>query len=386
MSTAVIDSGRAALTVRAAVLGLICFAGAELGHGLSLKTQDQAFATFWPPAGLLLAALVLSAWRDWPALLLAAGGANLVSNLLHGLAAPVSLGFCAANCGEACLGAWLLRRVVDLPFTLTRMQDVLGLACLAALLSTMFGATIGAAIVHTGSGADSYWSAWQAWWIADAVGVLVVAPVVFTWNAERAAIFTSVRPWRIAEGLALFLGIIAAAEGVYGELLPPPLNIPVFVLPFLLWAGLRFGPACAATAVLVVALIGVWNTSQGRGPYVALTNVPSQQLLRAQVTLCVFSLSALALVAVVAERKRAEQQRLKLIGELEQALAEIKTLRGFIPLCAWCNKIRDDQGFWQRLEDYLHAHTHAKFTHGACPDCLHKQLSQGEESPASGGV
>jgi hypothetical protein len=213
------------------------------------------------------------------------------------------------------------------------------------------------------------------WWIGDAVGVLVFAPVMFTWNAERATVFKGIRPWRVVETVALFVGIVLVAESVFGDLLPPPLSVPGFILPFFFWAVLRFPPSCAAAALLVVALIGVWNISHGHGPSAALTAVPSEQVLRAQAALCAFSLSVMALAAVVAERKQAERQRIKLIGELEQAITEIKTLRGLIPLCAWCKKIRDDRGYWQRLEDYLLANTAAEFTHGMCPECLFKELS-----------
>ncbi|MBN2430903.1 MAG: GAF domain-containing protein [Acidobacteria bacterium] len=55
---------------------------------------------------------------------------------------------------------------------------------------------------------------------------------------------------------------------------------------------------------------------------------------------------------------------------LEKALADIKTLRGLVPICAQCKKIRDDAGFWNRLESYLSAHTEARLSHGLCPDCL----------------
>ncbi|MBI1830542.1 MAG: hypothetical protein HYR84_03715 [Planctomycetes bacterium] len=64
-----------------------------------------------------------------------------------------------------------------------------------------------------------------------------------------------------------------------------------------------------------------------------------------------------------------------LIGELEQAFDEIKTLRGLIPVCAWRRKIRDDQCQWQRIEDYLHSHTEAQVSHGICPACLDKELA-----------
>jgi hypothetical protein len=58
--------------------------------------------------------------------------------------------------------------------------------------------------------------------------------------------------------------------------------------------------------------------------------------------------------------------------ELEEALRKIKTLRGLIPICASCKKIRSDEGYWQKLEEYLTEHSEADFTHGFCPECLEK--------------
>jgi PAS domain S-box-containing protein len=71
----------------------------------------------------------------------------------------------------------------------------------------------------------------------------------------------------------------------------------------------------------------------------------------------------------IAERKRSQQEREKLIQELQEAFAKIKVLSGFIPICASCKKIRDDQGYWNQLEAYIQNHTEAQFSHGICPDC-----------------
>lgn len=65
-------------------------------------------------------------------------------------------------------------------------------------------------------------------------------------------------------------------------------------------------------------------------------------------------------------------QREKAIAELREALSEIKTLSGIIPICASCKKIRDDKGFWNKVETYLQAHSQASFSHGICPDCSRK--------------
>jgi PAS domain S-box-containing protein len=74
----------------------------------------------------------------------------------------------------------------------------------------------------------------------------------------------------------------------------------------------------------------------------------------------------------ITERKQAEVERERLIGELREALANIKTLRGLVPICASCKKIRDDQGYWNLLETYISAHSEAEFSHGMCPECVGK--------------
>jgi PAS domain S-box-containing protein len=74
----------------------------------------------------------------------------------------------------------------------------------------------------------------------------------------------------------------------------------------------------------------------------------------------------------VTARRQSEREREKLIQQLQSALADVKTLRGLLPICGWCKKIRDDGGYYHRIEAYITAHSEAKFTHGICPDCAKK--------------
>lgn len=60
-------------------------------------------------------------------------------------------------------------------------------------------------------------------------------------------------------------------------------------------------------------------------------------------------------------------------ARMAEVLDKIRTLHGLLPICAWCKRIRDDQGYWQQVEAYVHEHTGADFTHGICPECLEKQ-------------
>jgi FixJ family two-component response regulator len=79
-----------------------------------------------------------------------------------------------------------------------------------------------------------------------------------------------------------------------------------------------------------------------------------------------------ALKTEVAQRKQAEEEREKLIRELQYALSEVKTLSGLLPICASCKKIRDDKGYWSQIEEYIRKHSDAEFTHGLCPGCAEK--------------
>jgi len=74
----------------------------------------------------------------------------------------------------------------------------------------------------------------------------------------------------------------------------------------------------------------------------------------------------------VTEKKRAEEEREKLVRDLQKALSEVKTLKGIFPICASCKKIRDDKGYWNQVEVYIRDRSEAEFSHGICPDCMKK--------------
>jgi hypothetical protein len=74
----------------------------------------------------------------------------------------------------------------------------------------------------------------------------------------------------------------------------------------------------------------------------------------------------------IEQRRQMEVEREALVQYLQKALSEVKTLSGFIPICASCKKIRDDKGFWNQIEAYIRDHTEAEFSHGICPDCEKK--------------
>jgi hypothetical protein len=88
------------------------------------------------------------------------------------------------------------------------------------------------------------------------------------------------------------------------------------------------------------------------------------------ITISPFPRGAIITSQDITAQKTAELDRMKLIDKLQQALAEVETLRGLLPICAYCKKIRDDKGYWNHIEAYLGKHAHTEFTHTMCPECV----------------
>jgi len=82
----------------------------------------------------------------------------------------------------------------------------------------------------------------------------------------------------------------------------------------------------------------------------------------------------------ITERRRALEMLEEERRQLRQALDEIKTLRGIVPICSYCKNIRDDEGYWNQVEQYVSKHTDAKFSHGICPACLEREMKGIETS------
>jgi PAS domain S-box-containing protein len=78
------------------------------------------------------------------------------------------------------------------------------------------------------------------------------------------------------------------------------------------------------------------------------------------------------IVEDITERKQTEEERMRLIIQLQNSLSEIKTLSGLLPICSHCKSIRDDTGYWHQIEEYIDSHSYAQFSHGLCPDCAKK--------------
>jgi signal transduction histidine kinase len=284
----------------------VLFCAYVLTGTLGLKVDAlSGFATLvWPPTGLSVAALVLLGSGAWPGVWL---GAFLV-NRLNGAPFAVAFAIATGNTLEAVLGALCLRRLSRYRGSFNRLRHVLVLVGPVAVLPTLLSATVGvgsleaAGMVLPGLG----WATWRAWWIGDALGLLIVAPLLLTWATSRAF---EVRPARIAEAAVLGCALTGACIAVFFR--GPnsdgyPFDFPYVLYPLFIWAAIRFGLRGAASATALVAGLAIWGTARGGGPFARESL--SSSLLAVQTFLGTAALTPLVVAGTVEDLRHAALQ------------------------------------------------------------------------------
>ena len=292
------------------LFGLSYLAGAELGRWLSF--QPGHVAAFWPPAGLLLAALVSTPPRAWPRYLLAAMAAHLTSDiLLHDHQAGASLGFWASNVIEAALGAWLLRRFVGDPFQCSSHAEILGLVVLSALASTAVGAAFGALTMASTGASGPAWSLWSTWWAGDALGVILIAAPLLAGGTRDPRGGPRREPWRWLEFLGVLAALILVVHVVFrGKVTPasPIFRFPyIITFPLMLWIGVRFSPRMVGLGALATALVTIYHTTRGHGPFCWAAATSHERASLLQIYFVILDLTVLLLSSTMAERRRSER-------------------------------------------------------------------------------
>lgn len=290
-----------------------------------MLAQHQENATLiWVPTGLSLAALILWGRKVWPAIFLGA----LVVNFMVGTNWLVSLGISVGNTLEAVAGAWLLTSVVKFDPGFSRLRDVGLFLIFGVLVSPIVSATVGvgslAAAAAIGIGAAS--TVWLDWWLGDAGGALVFAPLILIAFRGRPTWPDLVRRY---ETSAVFALTIVAAAVPFAGLVPSEWQLLGAFLPFpiIAWAGLRLGPRGAVIASSLTSVIAILGTAQGIGPF---TGDAGLYLTWAYMT--VMGMSALILAAAEAEREDVELAREQLDTQLQhsQRLDSVGMLAGGI--------------------------------------------------------
>lgn len=300
--------------IQNAAVAVVYLLTAKLGLLLALE-QTNATAV-WPPTGIALAACLVFGYRIWPGIFCGAFLANIVVlaatpfSLMSALL--VSCGTASGNTLEALTGAYLVKRFISGGLPFDRTQDTLRFILLGAFASPVISATIGtASFCIYGDDWSRSGQMWLTWWLGDAVGALIFAPLLLTWEKRGTLGWDKKRVAEAATLWALFLLV---------EVIVFRLNLPLeyLVFPLLFWTAFRFGQfETAVTVALVMVTFLIW-TVKGFGPFVGTTL--NNALLFLQSYLGVTSASTLLLSTLIGARNRAENSLREYHDNLEELI------------------------------------------------------------------
>jgi integral membrane sensor domain MASE1 len=403
------------------LLPVLYFLSAELGVRLSVMPEGMAI--LWPPNGVLLAYFIRFGGRSvLPLGILAVVAEILVDVPKYRVSDAVLFG--VINVGESALAAWLLRRAQFNP-KFAHVTDLAKFVVAGPIVATFAGAIFGALVYSRMPASESvYLQLLRIWWLGDALGILIVTPFFLSAWTQTRHLPREPRTFHVADAFvalaaAFVIALLLAAR--QGTLMGTHVG-PVLLLPFAIYAGVRFGPAIAAITVAAVATFILVLTTQGRNPFGADT--PSDAVIHAQEFTFVLSVMTLGLATLVAH-VRASQRDLEVLNDelhrraealsrshhetllaqdqvmalnaeledrvqtrtrdLQDALSQVKQLRGLLPICAWCKAVRDDHDYWHSVEEYISQRTDAQFSHGICPSCAAElELAEQRRDPSRG--
>ncbi len=218
------------------------------------------------------------------------------------------------------MGAYLVRRFAHGQDVFTRTADTFKFVLFAAVLSTTVSATIGVTSLCTGAFASwsKYTWIWFTWWLGDATGDLIIAPLLILWAQNHRIEWD--RP-KIIEAVLLMGGLLITAAVVFGGLFSPfgaPDYSNTFLcIPLLLWVAFRFGPRETATIVLLLSAAAITSTVYSVGPF--HQSGRSEALLLVQAFVAIAGTSNLIVAIEVAERRRLDQTRARLGAVVESS-------------------------------------------------------------------
>ncbi|MFG3371269.1 MASE1 domain-containing protein [Streptomyces sp. NPDC090032] len=299
------------------VVAAVYYGAAKLGL-LQQLVRGQV-TPLWPPTGIAVASLLLRGPRVWPGIALGA----LLVNVSLGPSLPAVLAIMAGNT-LAPVCSYALLRHAGFRIELSRLRDVLALIFLGAFTGMLVSATIGSGTLALAGvvGAGGFWPTWSVWWTGDAMGVLVVTPVLLVLRSARWP--KEAPPSRWAEGFLLLAA--TASVGLLGTS-----NAPLMFLgfPLLIWAAFRFQLAGATPCALAVCTFTIVAAARGAGPFAG------HDLLTNMITLQAFNgssaLTALLVAAAVSERNQAQKEISRACAYLAEMVAKISA-GGFSPM------------------------------------------------------
>jgi two-component system sensor kinase FixL len=321
------------IAATAILVGVTYYLGAKAG--LVLRFPPSTPSVIWPPNSILTATLLMAAPRRWWIYLLAALPAHLAAELPVGWPTSLVLGLFVTNCSEALVAAVCVRCFSDAPARLDTLRRVVVFILSAVFLAVFLSTFADAALVTTTRG-EPYWLVWRTRFSSDILTVASAGPAWIARASSRQRI----------EGALLAASLLTLAFVVFerpAAIVKATRTPGAFLVPFLLWAAVRFGPAGASVSLLTTTLVAIWAGTQGRGPFTALP--PAESALSLQIFLTVLAIPLLCLAALIAERRRVQEaleERLrfeKLLARLSAAFVHLPSHHIDVALTAWLRNL-----------------------------------------------
>ncbi|MBO8185274.1 MASE1 domain-containing protein [Streptomyces spirodelae] len=275
--------------------------------GLLQQLVRGQVTPLWPPTGIALAGLLLIGPRIWPGIAL---GAFLI-NFSPGPSVPAALAITTGNTLAPLCSYALLHRV-GFRTRISRFRDALALVFLGGFAGMLISATVGSGTLRLAHAlpADGFWPTWWVWWTGDAMGVLVVVPLLLVLRSAHWP--KHAPPSRWGEGALL----VATTIGV-GVLETNRVPLIFLAFPLLIWAAFRFQLAAAAPCALAVSTSAILAATRGSGPFTGHTLLTNMIVLQAFNGAA--AMTALLLAAAISERNETQRK----IEETCRRLAEM---------------------------------------------------------------
>jgi PAS domain S-box-containing protein len=274
----------------------------------TIHVTDHPMSLIWPATGIAMGVMLLYGTALWPGIAVA----TFATLVIHGHSVPSALWVSAVDVLEALCGVWVLKRAFKFHAALDRVRDVVALAFVAFAVSLLSSTTsiAGLSMIER-IPMDRVVPLLSGWWWGHFSADLLVVPLILTWAARTQGKELARNPHPL-EVVALAFAVIIVDVVLFARLFErwfpgshAPYFAPYYLLPMMLWAGIRFGPRGGATASFGVGIMALIGVVIGDGPLDQLADVQSFVSISAITTL---SLSAMAVERTRAVRRQASIQ------------------------------------------------------------------------------
>ena len=289
------------------LVGGAYFALAWLSTRMTPRVGDIAY--LWPAGGFALAMLLIAPARLWLPFLASVFLADVlhaetVTHALH-----KSLGYASVYFACLLLASLTIRRWLGTPLRLDGIRRLILFILIAPLGGNLLAAASGAFVSVVFSD-QPFLQTFRAWWVSDALGILLITPFVLAWVDFHPSAFKRIRTRNAIEAVVCFGGLIVVSHVAFSAGPIPGGGVPPlthFIIPFLVWAALRFRTRGQSAAMILVSIIAVGDTMRGLGPFSAAFVEPELSVLYLQMFLMVAAVMTLTGTALMRERMSAQR-------------------------------------------------------------------------------